>query len=421
MHRSAGKAAVGPPAMAAQAPVPGRPSVTGGMGRDIMASSKGRERETGMTKYWQVDPMEGNPENPDIQEAAGLIRSGGQVAFPTETVYGLGADATNTEAVEGIFAAKGRPSDNPLIVHISDLSMLDGLVLEVDAVSRRLAETFWPGPLTLVLPVRPGAVSPRVTAGLQTVAVRMPDHPVALALIAAAGCPVAAPSANRSGRPSPTLAAHVREDLAGRIAGIVDAGATGVGLESTVAEAGADGRLHVLRPGGVTPAQLAQAAGCEVVVALEHHGGELTAAAAGQRADRGCEDVAGAFRPKAPGMKYTHYAPRGTLSIVQGGDAKAVSERILLELAAAHSQGERTGVLAPEEHIAAYRGKADVAVSCGSLEDPAASARELFQALRRFDEEGAVRIFAEAYPEDGIGLAVMNRLRKAAGNRILQL
>lgn len=369
-----------------------------------------------MTKYWKAD-LEGNPQDPAILEAAALIREGKQVAFPTETVYGLGADARNSEAVEGIFTAKGRPSDNPLIVHISDISMLDGLVAQVDAVSRRLAEAFWPGPLTLVLPVRPGAVSPRVTAGLKTVAVRMPDHPVALALIAAAGCPVAAPSANRSGRPSPTLAAHVREDLAGRIAGILDGGATGVGLESTVAEAGSDGRLHVLRPGGVTPAELERATGCEVVVAGEHD--RAAAAAAGHTAGTGEAETA--FRPKAPGMKYTHYAPRGTLAVVKGLNAEAVTERIMRELEQARLSGERTGVLAPEEHISAYRELADVAVVCGSLQDPGSTARELFHALRRFDEEGAARIFAEAYPEEGIGMAIMNRLRKAAGNRVIHV
>lgn len=366
-----------------------------------------------------------------MREAAGLLRQGELVAFPTETVYGLGADATNTEAVAGIFRAKGRPSDNPLIVHISDLSMLDGLVLQVDALSRRLAEVFWPGPLTLVLPVRPGAVSPLVTAGLDTVAVRMPDHPVALALIAAAGCPVAAPSANRSGRPSPTLAEHVREDLEGRIAGILDGGATGVGLESTVAEAGPDGRsVHVLRPGGVTPAELAAAAGCDVAVAGEARGGVDPAGAAvrpdglpapqaeaGARGHRPGEEP---FRPKSPGMKYTHYAPKGRLTLVRGSSPEAVAARAVQELDRARSEGERTGVLVPEEHAHLYRGAADLVVVCGSLADPGSTAQELFAALRRFDEAGTTFMLAEAFPEEGIGLAVMNRLRKAAGHRVLE-
>ncbi|WP_245640193.1 L-threonylcarbamoyladenylate synthase, partial [Paenibacillus dakarensis] len=182
-----------------------------------------------------------------LEEAGRVLAAGGTVAFPTETVYGLGADAANTDAVEQIFAAKGRPSDNPLIVHISELSQLDGLVLGVNETERRLMDAFWPGPLTLVLPVKPGAVSTRVTAGLDTVAVRMPDHKVALALISAAGCPVAAPSANRSGRPSPTLAGHVYEDLAGAIDGILDGGPAGVGVESTVVQASQDGAVTVLR------------------------------------------------------------------------------------------------------------------------------------------------------------------------------
>lgn len=398
-----------------------------------------------MTKLWVVK-NEYNIEEPSIREAADLLRQGEQVAFPTETVYGLGADARNTEAVDGIFRAKGRPSDNPLIVHIAEEGMLFELATAVDEVSLRLARAFWPGPLTLVLPVRPGAVSPRVTAGLDTVAVRMPAHPVALSLIAAAGCPVAAPSANRSGRPSPTLAEHVREDLAGRIAGIVDAGAAGVGLESTVAEVGVDGRVHVLRPGGVTPAELARVAGCEVVVAGERAGGsgegggatgsgggaaaavaDAAAGARGREAEGRAAPAGEAvhddesFRPKAPGMKYAHYAPQGRLAVVQGGRAEAVASRILQELDQARAAGEVTGVLAPEEHAHLYRDRADLVVSCGSLRDPESTARELFAALRRFDEAGATCIFAEAFAEEGIGLAVMNRLRKAAANTVIKV
>ncbi|MEI2400620.1 L-threonylcarbamoyladenylate synthase, partial [Paenibacillus phytohabitans] len=200
-----------------------------------------------------------------IAAAAAMLRSGGTVAFPTETVYGLGADARNTPAVEAVFAAKGRPSDNPLIVHIARREELEGLVLEVAPVASALMNAFWPGPLTLVLPVRPGVLSPLVTAGLDTVGVRMPDHPVALALLRAAECPVAAPSANRSGRPSPTLAAHVMEDLAGYIGGVLDGGAAGVGLESTVVQVQPDGTVAVLRPGGITAEQLAAVAGAGAV------------------------------------------------------------------------------------------------------------------------------------------------------------
>lgn len=230
-----------------------------------------------------------------IREAAVLLQAGETVAFPTETVYGLGADARSTKAVEAVFAAKGRPSDNPLIVHVSDADQLEGMVAEINDTARALMNMFWPGPLTLVLPVVPQALSSRVTAGLDTVGVRMPDHPIALRLIAEAGCPLAAPSANRSGRPSPTLAQHVREDLEGRIGGILDGGPTGVGLESTVVQAADDGTVTILRPGGVTAEQLAAVARAVVL-------DPALAATPGEDADSPA--------PRSPGMKYTHYAPR---------------------------------------------------------------------------------------------------------------
>lgn len=369
-----------------------------------------------MTIYWKVEPVY-RPDDPAIREAGAMIRDGLVVAFPTETVYGLGADARNAEAVDGIFAAKGRPADNPLIVHIADKTKLDELAERVDEASRRLADAFWPGPLTLVLPVKAGAVSPRVTAGLATVAVRMPAHPVALSLITAAGCPVAAPSANRSGRPSPTLAEHVRDDLGSRIAGIVDGGPAGVGVESTVVEV-AGGRIHVLRPGGITADELERAGGLPVEAAyaspLRVNGGAAEKGA--EAADQGGDAD---FRPKAPGMKYAHYAPRGTMIIVRGEGAAAVCSRMQQELDEARARGERTGALVPREHAGCLR--ADVVVACGSLRDLQLTARELFAALRRFDDEHASFIAAEAYPEEGIGAAVMNRLYKAAGNRIVQV
>ncbi|WP_430202509.1 L-threonylcarbamoyladenylate synthase [Paenibacillus lautus] len=338
-----------------------------------------------------------------LGEAGQVLELGGTVAFPTETVYGLGADAGNTEAVERVFAAKGRPSDNPLIVHISELAQLDGLVLHVNETERALMAMFWPGPLSLVLPVKPGAVSPRVTAGLDTVAVRMPDHNVALALISAAGRPLAAPSANRSGRPSPTLASHVLEDLAGAIDGVLDGGPAGVGVESTVVQVGEDGAVTVLRPGGVTAEQLA-------------------AVAASVRMDPALHRAAGAAEspaPRSPGMKYTHYAPKGAMCVVQGPRADAVSARISAELEAAARRGEVTGVLSFDEHIGHYH--ADVAVSLGSLAAPEEAARRLYAGLRRFDDEGATFILAEACPEQGLGAAVMNRLLKAAGHHIIDV
>ncbi|MFL1676496.1 L-threonylcarbamoyladenylate synthase [Paenibacillus dendritiformis] len=367
-------------------------------------------REGQATKHWTVDaeqPLEGQPA---IMEAAALLAAGGTVAFPTETVYGLGADARDTRAVERIFAAKGRPSDNPLIVHIADMAMLDELVEPFGGTARRLMDRFWPGPLTIVLPVGPGAVSPRVTAGLDTVGVRMPAHDTALALISAAGCPVAAPSANRSGRPSPTRAEHVAEDLDGRIGGIVDGGPTGVGVESTVVELHGD-RIHVLRPGGVTIAMLREIAADVTIDPAVDPDGALAAPAAQEAGET-------LTAPRSPGMKYAHYAPQGTLAIVQSASPEAAARRIQAELDAARQRGERTGVLAFTEHTAAYR--ADVVVPLGSVSAPEEAAHRLYEGLRRFDEEGVGFIMAEACSTEGIGLAVMNRLLKAAGHRVIR-
>lgn len=339
----------------------------------------------------------------DLQAAAACIRQGQTVAFPTETVYGLGADARSTAAVEAVFVAKGRPSDNPLIVHIAHRDQLDALVTEVNETAEALMAAFWPGPLTLVLPVRPGAVSPRVTAGLDTVAVRMPDHPVALQLIAAAACPVAAPSANRSGRPSPTLASHVREDLDGRIGGIVDGGPTGVGVESTVVQVGDDGTVTILRPGGITAEQLsAVAARVATDPALLAEGA----------------DGVGSPAPRSPGMKYTHYAPTGALCVVEGPPA-AVAAWISAALAEAAQRGERTAVLAFAEHAEQYR--ADAVFSLGDASELEEAARRLYAALRSCDEQGATYIVAEACSREGLGAAVMNRLLKAAGNQLIQV
>uniref|UniRef100_UPI00406CE674 L-threonylcarbamoyladenylate synthase n=1 Tax=Paenibacillus sp. FSL H7-0350 TaxID=2975345 RepID=UPI00406CE674 len=335
-----------------------------------------------------------------ISEAATLLRNGETVAFPTETVYGLGADARNTAAVEAVFAAKGRPSDNPLIVHIARREDLERLVTEVHPVASALIDAFWPGPLTLVLPVRPGVLSPLVTAGLDTVGVRMPDHPVALALLRAADCPVAAPSANRSGRPSPTLAAHVLEDLAGYIGGVLDGGAAGVGLESTVVQVQPDGTVAVLRPGGITAEQLAAVTGTEAAAAKPAAGSSPA--------------------PRAPGMKYTHYAPRGALGIVRGSSAQRVAETTAGLLQAAQRAGEITGLLLFEEHRALYPADpAACTVSLGSLSSPEEAARFLYAALRRFDEAGATYILAEACPVTGLGAAIMNRLMKAAGDTVI--
>jgi len=378
------------------------------------------------TKVWPADETA-------IAEAARTLREGGIVAFPTETVYGLGADARNPRAVRRVFEAKGRPSDNPLIVHIADRGQLEELALPYGGIEARLMEAFWPGPLTIVLPARPGAAAPEVTAGLDTVAVRMPAHSVALRLIAAADCPVAAPSANRSGRPSPTLAAHVLEDLDGRIDGIVDGGPAEVGLESTVVMV-EGGRIRVLRPGGVTREALAEAAGCDVIVeAIEDaassgngEGGEPDGAnggasggESGLRAGAGPGAEGGASAaPRSPGMKYAHYAPRGEMTLVIGG-REAVRAWIGREAAAARAAGCLTGVLTWEEHAGHY--DADAVVVCGSLARPEQAAQRLYAALREFDARGIGRIWAEGCPPEGIGLALMNRLAKAAGGRIVRV
>lgn len=357
-----------------------------------------------MTIYWKLDAAGGpREEQAAIAEAARLLRDGDTVAFPTETVYGLGADAASSEAVARIFHAKGRPSDNPLIVHIADIRQLDNLVSDsaVTYRHRLLMEAFWPGPLTIVLPVEAGGISPLVTAGLATVGVRIPDHPVALRLLREAGCPVAAPSANSSGRPSPTAASHVKEDLDGRIGGLLDGGPTGVGVESTVIEI-IDNELYILRPGGVTAEQLRAA-----LPDVQVH----------EPAKEAWSEEAEA--PRSPGMKYTHYAPKGRMQIVQGAASDEVADWIQRDIDAARERGESTGVLTYEENAGKYR--ADLVIACGSLSRPETVARELYAALRRFDEEGIGYINAEACPEDGIGQAIMNRLRKAAGHRLVRV
>jgi L-threonylcarbamoyladenylate synthase len=356
---------------------------------DPLFAVQRRSGNRNKTVYWELDLLEDaasdsvvlqpNEENKlAIVEAATMLREGGTVAFPTETVYGLGADARNTAAVEAVFAAKGRPSDNPLIVHIADSGALDELVTEVHPTAAVLMDAYWPGPLTVVLPVREGVLSPCVTAGLDTVGVRMPDHPVALALISAAGCPVAAPSANRSGRPSPTLASHVMEDLAGYIDGVLDGGAAGVGLESTVVQVQPDGKVAVLRPGGITTEQLAAVVGAEAVAAepaVVKESGTSAAAEAPAANEpgvyHGAEAVSDSSAPRAPGMKYTHYAPRGWLGVVSGSSPQRVADEAASLLQAAQLSGEVTGLLLFEEHKSLYpAAPAACVLSLGSLYSP---------------------------------------------------
>jgi L-threonylcarbamoyladenylate synthase len=365
------------------------------------------EDMTVKTKYWPAEQAQAG-----LKEAAAVLAAGGIIAFPTETVYGLGGDARSSEAVERIFAAKGRPSDNPLIVHLADGIEVHALAEKVNGVEQTLISAFWPGPLTLVLPLRSGAVSELVTAGLDTVAVRVPANEIARQLIKQSGCPLAAPSANRSGRPSPTQARHVMEDLRGRIDGVLDGGATGVGLESTVIRVLED-KVHILRPGGITLEQLQEAVGktAKVVVsedASESSGSDITSVSAAERMKH---------VPRSPGVKYAHYAPKGEMLLVTvpGQQRVKLARHVQEKADEAMKRGLRVAVLSCSEHVANYR--ADAVFDCGSIDTPGQAAQSLYAILRECDERGLNFIVAEGYPEEGIGAALMNRLRKASGGR----
>lgn len=345
-----------------------------------------------ITNVWKVDNYVDNLENnPQIVDAARFLKENEVVALPTETVYGLGGNAKNDEAVSKIFAAKGRPVDNPLIIHVAEGDQLNEFVDEIPEKASLLMERFWPGPLTIIFKIKNGVLSEKATAGLGTVGVRMPDHPVALALLRACGLPIAAPSANSSGKPSPTTAGHVIEDLNGKIAGVVDGGPTGVGVESTVLDC-TEAIPVILRPGAVTREQL------ESVV------GEV-------RVDRALTETD--LKPKAPGMKYTHYAPNAPLYMVSGSRAflqKLVSEK--------QREGLRVGVLATEESASDYQ--ADIVLSCGKRSELETVAAALFRVLRDFNHEQVDIIFSEIFPNIGVGNAIMNRLQKAAGNKLIK-
>ncbi|MGI6604891.1 MAG: threonylcarbamoyl-AMP synthase [Firmicutes bacterium] len=333
-----------------------------------------------------------------LDEAGELIRRGELVVFPTETVYGLGGNALDPEAAAKIYAAKGRPSDNPLIVHVAKNEDIEPLVRAVPQVAVELMERLWPGPLTLVFPAR-SEVPRRTTGGLDTVAIRMPAHPVALAFIAAAGVPIAGPSANLSGRPSPTTAEHVIADLAGRVAMIIDAGQTGVGVESTVVDITVS-PPQILRPGGTTLEEL------QTVVP------EITVDPT-TLADR----PPALDRVRAPGMKYKHYAPRAEVIVVEGTPEK-VAARVAVLYDEYEAAGRRVAIMATAENAASY-GERTFAV-VGSRQDLGTVAANLFDLLRRFDDQGIEVILAEGVDMVGLGLAVMNRLRKAAGYRIVK-
>lgn len=333
-----------------------------------------------------------------IEAAGSLIARGELVAFPTETVYGLGGDALDPQASQKIYKAKGRPSDNPLIVHIADIADLGRIAKDVPQEAWILAEAFWPGPLTMI--VHKNRVVPyATTGGLDTVAVRMPDHPVALALIRQSGCPIAAPSANTSGRPSPTEAAHVVQDLDGRIAMILDGGPVGIGIESTIIDLTTN-IPTVLRPGYITEQRLSEALGREV-----------EADPAILAADKDC-------KPKAPGMKYKHYAPKADMIIVDG-ERDAVVHEINRCVESKRRNGLRTAVIAADETGSLYR--ADEVLCIGARSDEETIARQLYGVLRKCDEHSVDAIYSESFSTAGIGQAIMNRLLKAAGYQVIRV
>lgn len=331
-----------------------------------------------------------------VERAGAILRNGGLVAFPTETVYGLGGDALNPESSRKIYAAKGRPSDNPLIVHICRWEDLSSIVEEIPKTAVKLSEAFWPGPLTMILK-KTDKVPKETTGGLNTVAVRMPSERTALDLIRAAGGFVAAPSANVSGRPSPTLAKYVEEDLGGRIEMILDGGQACIGLESTIVDL-TEEVPTILRPGYITREMIAGILGKVEI-------------------DRAILSADSDTAPKAPGMKYRHYAPKAQLTII-AGEEEAVVRRINELAGEAESRGLRSGVIATD--ATADRYKASLVKSAGNREKEEEAARELYRILREFDEEGVDVIWSEAFEDSGIGQAVMNRLLKAAGYRIVE-
>lgn len=358
--------------------------------------NKKKEAKILNTNYIVIDRE--NPNASWAKEAGQLIADGELVAFPTETVYGLGGDALRPEAAAKIYAAKGRPSDNPLIVHIADVKDLDRVGKHVPAEAKRLAEAFWPGPLTMIVE-KSDAVPFATTGGMHTVAVRMPNHPVALELIRESGCLIAAPSANTSGRPSPTEAAHVKEDLDGRIAMILDDGPVGIGIESTIIDLTEEIPM-VLRPGYITPKMLSEVLGKEVII------------------DPGILAADDTTKPKAPGMKYKHYAPKADMIIVDGEKDSVVAE-INRRIFEKQKENRKVAVIATEETKGQY--KADVVLSMGSRYDEDAIAHHMYKILRDCDALEVDVIYSECFQTPRIGQAIMNRLLKAAGHQVIRI
>ena len=340
---------------------------------------------------------ENNPDPAQIAKAGDIIKNGGLVAFPTETVYGLGGDALNPDSSRKIYAAKGRPSDNPLIVHICCFEDIYKIVKNVPESAKRLAEAYWPGPLTMRF-MKSDAVPAETTGGLDTVAVRMPDNPIALKFIKASGGYIAAPSANTSGRPSPTLAQYVAEDMDGRIEMILDGGQVGIGLESTIVDLTEEIPM-ILRPGYITREMLSEVLG-QVDVDQT-----ILSADSGQA-------------PKAPGMKYRHYAPKGDLTIIEG-NIDTVIAYINEKAELLEKQGERIGIIGTDSTVSKYN--TGIIKSVGNRKEEETVARELYRVLREFDDEEVTVIFSESFERKGIGQAIMNRLLKAAGHKVVEV
>ena len=346
----------------------------------------------------EIVAMESDHPNRDaIRKAGEILKNGGLVAFPTETVYGLGGNALDPQASLKIYTAKGRPSDNPLIIHIAEYGRLSEIVTEIPGKARLLAEKLWPGPLTMIFP-KSEIVPRETTGGLESVAVRFPSHPIARELIKAAGGFVAAPSANTSGRPSPTSAAHVIEDLSGRIDMIIDGGPVGIGLESTIVDFTEEIPV-VLRPGYIS------------LEMLQDILGEV-------RMDAGLLRTDDRIRPKAPGMKYRHYAPKAELSVVEG-EEEAVVAAINDFARKARDNGAQIGIIATEETVSGY--SLGIVKSVGSRQDEESIARHLYEVLREFDQCQVSEIYSEAFYTPRIGQAIMNRLLKAAGHKVIKV
>ena len=348
-----------------------------------------------ITKY--VSMTEDNIDAKAIEDAGEILKAGGLVAFPTETVYGLGGDALNLKSSMKIYAAKGRPSDNPLIVHICRLEDTERIAASVPESYYKLAKAFWPGPMTIILN-KSDIVPIETTGGLGTVAIRFPSNRIAHALIEAGGGFIAAPSANRSGRPSPTLAKYCREDLDGRVEMIIDGGQVAIGVESSIIDL-TEERPVILRPGYITEEMFDNVLGNVDI-------------------DRTIIAPDSKIKPKAPGMKYRHYAPKGDLKIVAGPQGKVV-DYINKAVAEASEKGEKTGIICTDETRALYR--ADSIKSAGTRTDEESIAKELFRVLREFDDEQVTVMYSESFDKSGIGMAVMNRLMKAAGQQVIDL